>query len=405
MCGKLLKNFFLLCLITAQPHLHAGNAQSDNDWDNELADADNGKSQHKVEPSPDVAPSTKVRRFQTVLDELLAEFGYDVKLGQLKELKNLAIRRVEVSDALPDTYRDYLKFLAAERIRDNANVPILNCIPCTSRTSKMVEGKIVITSPITDANELRTAAERLGIENFMDIILIYHTTHMVLAVQIFKNSTNELVWTRTYNSETIKSRYQKLAIDYSQVAKSRVSDEYKPDYRLLIGLGGAYIPNLSGSTNDNTMLSLQFRGTERFDHRRTEFGMLLSIQATLSKLMANYPTTGAAVDLPNTKAAAPTEPAPYKYSLGLYALYAHNFLGVVESYDQIRQGITLGLGATLAMSYLAPTARIGWDMYFGRRFVVSVSGIYVAPSKILVDGTFVSTTGGPGADVIISLNY
>ncbi|NRA44938.1 MAG: hypothetical protein HRU09_08290 [Oligoflexales bacterium] len=43
-----------------------------------------------------VASSKTVRRFHEVLDELLAEFGYDVKTGQIKGLKNLAIRKVDV---------------------------------------------------------------------------------------------------------------------------------------------------------------------------------------------------------------------------------------------------------------------------------------------------------------------
>ena len=66
----------------------------------------------------------------------------------------------------------------------------------------------------------------------MDIILIYHETHMVLAIQVFNTESQELVWARTYNSEKIKTRFQKLAIDYSQVDKIRKTEEYLPEYRL-----------------------------------------------------------------------------------------------------------------------------------------------------------------------------
>ena len=45
---------------------------------------------------------------------------------------------------------------------------------------------------------------------FMDAVLVYHTTHMVLAVDVFNAQTKELVWARTYNSETVKSRYLAL---------------------------------------------------------------------------------------------------------------------------------------------------------------------------------------------------
>ncbi len=406
--SRALLQLIIFCTLSSTPLLGQDLAAADSsELDSELANetgASTSKNESKGEPSNEVAPPGRVRRFQAVLDELLAEFGYDVKQGQFKTLKNISIRRVEVSDALPDTYRDYVKLLVSERIRDNSNVPLIHCIPCSSRTSKLVEGKIVITSPVTDANELKTAGERLGIENYMDVVLVYHTTHMVLAFDIFRTGTNELVWARTYNSETVKSRYQKLSIDYTQVAKSRESDEYKPDYRLMIGIGGANIPNLSGVMNDNFMLTTHFRATERFDNRHTEFGLLLAVQLTLSKLLKEYPTVG------TVSATTPTEDttvraAPFRFSLGLYGLYAHNFLGEVESYDTIRHALTIGAGALLAQSYIAPSLRLGWDFHFGRRFVFSLAGVYVAPAKILINNEFIDTNGGMGGDAVISLNF
>ena len=53
---------------------------------------------------------TTLRRF--------TEFGYDVKMGQIKGLKNLSIRKIRVSKAIPRTYETYVEMLLAERIRD-----------------------------------------------------------------------------------------------------------------------------------------------------------------------------------------------------------------------------------------------------------------------------------------------
>ncbi len=190
------------------------------------------------------ASAQNVRRFHEVLDELLAEFGYDVKMGQIKGLKNLAIRKVRVSKAIPHSYERYLDMLITERVRENSRIKLINCIPCRTRTSSVVDGKLLVTSPATNMSRLDSAAASLGIDNFMDAVLVYHTTHMVLAVSVFDVNTKETVWARSYNSETIKSRYQKLAIDYSQVEKSRPGEDYQPEYRFLFGLGGAGMPNV-----------------------------------------------------------------------------------------------------------------------------------------------------------------
>src|SRR3989338_3553303 len=58
-----------------------------------------------------------LRRFHEVLDELLIEFGYDLKMGQVNGIKNLAIRKTEVNEVLPNSYRKYVRMLINERIQ------------------------------------------------------------------------------------------------------------------------------------------------------------------------------------------------------------------------------------------------------------------------------------------------
>lgn len=359
-----------------------------------------------------VASSTTIRRFHEVLDELLAEFGYDIKMGQIKGLGNLSIRKVRVSKAIPRTYEEYLEMLLTERIRENSQVRQIACIPCKTRTSSLVEGKLMVTSPATNVAKLESAAAMLGIENFMDAVLVYHSTHMVLAVNIFNAKSKELLWARTYNSETIKSRYQKLAVDYSQVEKSRPGEDYVPEYRFLFGFGGGGIPNVGGTSTDSTMLNLQIRATEKFNNRKTEFGMLLSIYKTTSSLINEYPTDkpeGESTSSENPpeveeKITKPT-PRPFQQALGIYGMYGHTFLGAIESYNNVRHALNGGLGVLLATGYFAPSARLGWDIYMGRRFSTNVGLVYIGQSTILVDKETVKTKGGLGGDLVISLNY
>ena len=352
--------------------------------------------------------SKTVRQFHEVLDELLMEFGYDIKMGQLNGLKNVSIRKVEVSEELPKTYERYIELLIEERIRENAQVKLINCLPCRTRSSLLVDGKLKITSPSHNLGQLNTAAEQLGIDNFMDVILVYHTTHMVLAFQIFNAGTKELVWARAYNSETIKSRFQKMAVDYSQVAQSRVSTEYQPEYKFMFGLGAASIPNVSENANDRTMANLQVRASERFNNRRSDFGLLLSIMSTTASFLKEYPAadgsgTATTVD-PDAETSPETKPAAFKAAFAIYGVYGHNFLGNVESYNKARHGVHIGIGPTIATGYLAGTIRAGWDVYFGRRFVTSLAVMELLPTTITLAGKTVKTPGGVGADLVLSLN-
>lgn len=391
--------------------------------DDEQADQEQAVRQRKRTASKDdpqqaaeadkmrVGSAQRVRRFHEVLDELLAEFGYDIKMGQIKGLSNVAIRKVRVSSAIPKTYEDYAEVLLAERIRENSQVKLIACVPCKTKTSQLVDGKLMITSPATNMAKLESTATMLGIENFMDAVLVYHTTHMVLAVDVFNAQTKELVWARTYNSETIKSRYQKLAIDYSQVAKSRPGEDYQPEYRVMWGFGGASLPNVGSSKKDNGMLNLQVRAMEKFNNRKTEFGMMLSVLKTTTSTLKDYPTeepvqeSPTETETPATEATDDPKPKAYSQAFAVYGMYSHLFLGSVESYNEARHGAHVGLGGLAATGYLAPAFRLGWDIYMGRRFSASFGANYIGASSVLIQGKSIKTKGGAGADVILSVNY
>lgn len=355
-----------------------------------------------------VASSPQIRRFHEVLDELLAEFGYDVKMGQIKGLANLSVRKVRVSKAIPNTYEDYVETLLDERIKENSQIKLIACVPCKARTSSLVDGKLLITSPATNLAKLDAAAAQLGIENFMDAVLVYHTTHMVLAVSIFNTQSKELVWARTYNSETVRSRYQKLAVDYSQVAKSRTGEDYEPDYRFMFGAGGAAIPNVAGSKEDSQFLNLQIRATEKFNNRKSEFGLLLSVLKSSATAVKSYPTETSGTEATKTTTTTKSKTAklvPFRTAGALYAAYGHLFVGSVESYNQIRHGLHAGVGMLGATGYLAPVLRFGWDIFMGRRFSTSLGLNYVAASSVIVETETIKTKGGAGADAVLSFNY
>lgn len=370
-----------------------------------------GQSQGKAKryaaselPPDDTASNKQVRQFHEVLNDLLTEFSYDVKQGQINGMKNIAIRKVSVSDALPSTYEQYVELLVTERIRENARVRMINCIPCKTKSSTLVDGKLMISSPTTSVQRMDEAAQQLNIENFMDVILVYHTTHMVLAFSVFNTTTKEEVWSRTYNSETLRSRYQKLAVDMSQIEKSRTSTEYTPEYKILVGIGGSRLPNVAGEERDKSFIGVHVRAAEKFDNRHVDFGVLTSLWVNTSSFLKAYPSEGTTDESATTSYDGEARPVAYKYVLGLHALYARNFIGDVESYDRLRHGAHVGLGAIISTGYLAPSLRAGWDMYFGRRWVLTFEGQYITDSTILVGSKYQKAKGGAGGDLTLSLN-
>ena len=59
----------------------------------------------------------------------------------------------------------------------------------------------------------------------------------------------------------------------------------------------------------------------------------------------------------------------------------------------------------MSTGYMAASGRVGWDVFFGRRFTSSLSLIFVGPATVVVKGEEVKTKGGAGGDITLSLNF
>ena len=123
--------------------------------------------------------------FSLVLTDLLQAFAKDLRKHQVDGLKNISIRKVTVNSTIPKSYEEYLEFLVAEQIRENANVRIISCISCRSKNTKIIENKLYISTPSADVAQLKRTADELGIDYFVDVMLLYQKSHMILGFQIF----------------------------------------------------------------------------------------------------------------------------------------------------------------------------------------------------------------------------
>ena len=334
--------------------------------------------------------------FSLVLRELLEAFSKDLRKKQVDGLKNVSIRKVSVNSTIPKSYEEYLEFLVAEQIRENANVRIISCISCKSKNTKIIENQLYISTPSADVANIKRTADELGIEYFVDVMLLYQKSHMILGFQIFNTSTQELVWSRVYNSETLHSRFQAMAVDYKQIVHKDMedSDEYIPTFRIAFGAGAGSYRDPSTSSANEGMMSLQLRGTEKFNNRLNEFGLLLTGNVSIPTIMQG--------DSENVSTENGVD--KLKYTVGLFAIYAHNFLKPVEFYDRIRWGINIALGGHFSNNYLAPAIRTGIDVFFGKSFFITPAAFYIGRASVIVDNDVTEVDGGFGGELIVSYN-
>ena len=335
--------------------------------------------------------------FSLVLTDLLQAFAKDLRKHQVDGLKNLSIRKVTVNSTIPKSYEEYLEFLVAEQIRENANVRIISCISCKSKNTKIIDNKLYISTPSADVEQIKRTADELGIDYFVDVMLLYQKSHMILGFQIFNTATQELVWSRVYNSETLHSRFQAMAVDYKQVVHKDMkedSDEYIPSFRVAFGAGaGSYRDPSTGSANEG-MMALQIRGTEKFNNRLNEFGMLLTGNLSIPTLMQGD----------NVTVNSETGVEKLKYTVGLFAIYAHNFLKPIEFYDRVRWGLNFAVGGHFSNNYLAPAVRTGVDIFFGKSFFITPAAFYIGRASVIVDDDVTEVDGGFGGELIVSFN-
>ena len=126
----------------------------------------------------------EVRNFYEVLQDLVSDFEYDLKNGEVEGLKNIAIRNIATSENIPPSFRSHLELVLTERILKTTKSRILQCLPCRSKRTTLDGDQVMITSAETNPVELSRIAKLAGIEHFMDVAFSYQPSGMVLSMYI-----------------------------------------------------------------------------------------------------------------------------------------------------------------------------------------------------------------------------
>jgi hypothetical protein len=332
------------------------------------------------------------RNFYDVLEDVMGDFEYDLKNGNVTGLQSLSIRNIAVSESVPPSFKSHVELLLTERVLRNTKTKVLQCLPCRAKKTSLNGDQVVITSPETNPAELARIAKEMGIEHFMDVAFSYQPSGMVLSLTITEPETGSIVWSRSYNSETSRASAFRRGVDYSQVDEARKANEYNPTIMYRGTLSYLFEPNMNGTTG---CLGFAFSMMERYDNRKKEVGFQAEFLKDVTTLVGTSATGAAANNLYSG------------FNIGVLFKHAWNFIGEEENFNKPRGSLAAGIGGTFTSGYLGGLVRVSYEWRLGKHFAIEGDLGYRPPATAFI-GT-VSTTGqsvnGPEFGLGVSLLY
>ncbi len=218
---------------------------------------------------PDRAASDDQRNFYEVLEDLLADFEYDLKNGDVRGLKDVSVRNIALSENVPPSFRSHIELVVTERILKTSQAKVVQCLACRSRKTQVNGDQVLVTSPDSNPVELARIAKTAGISNFMDIAFTYQPGGMVLSMTTSDPDTGSVVWSRSYNSETSRTAAFRRGVDFSQIDDARRAAEYRPTLQYRLATMYTLQQDVSQTAG---CVGAAFRLMERYDNRRKEVG-------------------------------------------------------------------------------------------------------------------------------------
>jgi hypothetical protein len=179
----------------------------------------------------------------------------------------------------------------------------------------------------------------------------------------------------------------------------------KSKYALSLTAGYILVPNVKKPSN---MLGGILRAAEIFNLERSEIGASVMPVVDPGLFIKNYEgVEGDASASDEVEVGGKKETIkPFRFGLGLFGSYHHNFVTPPINYDVLRYGAHLSLGGILASGYITFTGRTGATLKFGRRFVLELGVMYSAPTTLTIQDEFTyKTKGGIGADITFGLCF
>lgn len=346
-------------------------------------------------PAPEAPPSSgsiAQRNFYEVLEDLLADFEYDLKTGSVLGLRDVAFRNIATSENIPPSYKGHLELVLTERILKTSKTKVIQCLACRSRKATVMGDAVTISAPDNNPIELSRIAKTAGILHFIDAAFSYQPSGMVLSLSVSDPESGGIIWSRSYNSETSRAAQMRRGVDNGEIADAPENGELPTQYQGRFILFYAFEPNLSGTTG---CIGLAYRRMERYDYRKKEVGFELSAQKDASSLTSNSSSVSATAAAENLWG-----------SFGFSAIFLHawNLFGEEENINGTRSSVFGGIGGTYASGYLGPLIRGGYEWRMAKHWTFS-GMLGFRPSSTFTPSTSTTGTSVSGAEYGVGVNY
>jgi hypothetical protein len=335
------------------------------------------------------ADTPEVRNFYDVLEDVMGDFEFDLKNGNVSGLKDLSIRNIALSENVPSSFKQHLELLVTERIMRNTKGRVIQCLACRAKRTTLNGDQVVITSPETNPAELSRIAKLAGIANFLDVAFSYQPTGLVLSMYISDPESGAIAWSRSYNSETSRAAAFRRGVDYSQVDQARRQNEYVPTVQYRAMIYYMFEPNVGESTG---CLVGAFRMMERYDNRKKEVGF-----------EANYMLDSSTLAGPSTDSTT-TENIYSGFNITLLFMHGWNLIGEEENFNKPRGSVAVGVGGTYTSGFLGGLVRGSYEWRLGKRSAVNAN-IGYRPESTAFLGTSTTGTAVSGVEFGIGIAY
>jgi hypothetical protein len=320
------------------------------------------------------------RNFYKVLDEVLSDFEYDLKAGQVMGLKDLAVRNIATSENIPGSFKSHLELLLTERILKTTKARIVHCVACRAKKTTLDGQNMTISSPDSNSAEMQRIAKMNGIQNFMDVAFAYQPSGMMLSIQISDSDTGTALWSRNYNSDNSRASAIRRGVDYQEADEAKTKMEYQPTVQQKPTIYTLMAPKAGGGYV--TSLGLGWRMMERYDNRHKEVGFEMNYYMPISTL------TGSTTVDPNNVWSS--------FNLTMLFTHAWGMFGDEENYNQTRGVLLVGVGGTYASGFLGGLIRTGYEWRFAKHWALTTFIGYRPQATVLISGTAASLTGVEG---------
>ena len=297
----------------------------------------------------------KERNFYQVLDDLITDFEFDLKNGNVAGLKDVSIRNIALSENVPPSFKNHLELLITERIMKNTKARVLQCLACKAKRTTMNGDQVIISSPDSNPVEIARIAKTAGISNFLDVSFSYQQSGMILSMFTSDPETGSIVWSHSYNSETSRAAAFRRGVDFSQTDEARRTSEYTPVILYRPTIYYLSEPNFNGVTSG--VLGFAFGAVERYDNRKKEVGFQMDYLLDTSTLSG-----GSSTGVPNLYAG---------FNLSLLFIHAWNLIGEEENFNKPRGSLALGIGGTYGSGFLGALARASYEYRLGKHYAIS----------------------------------